>query len=384
MSPEAQQPVPGYNGRKYRSKKQRPCDLCRSRKIQCKLQDNQTACELCKRLNRRCAFVQGPVRRKYRARTDHQNIGANGEEEADTIRVGEEQHQQQCQAPDVGAGGQNGQQMLPASFDWLPLSQDDQVDPDSIFPPPNASNLLALNWPDVDFPMGNVLPEQLLPSTVDPLANDARLADDEIYERRSSQVTSVSSAPLILNRQDHENQASLSPRRAPAAEPPNQTDPDSILHLRSTALDNKPDWPPEFSIDAALKGHSSMLVGLSSEFDPFFLRHYLYDVTDIYRMYNLHIRKVVDDEAMPRLDYAATAMGASPHPAGSAPVQFVICDERIWKDGVQSAAILGAAASTDQSDAQLLDKLVPTDLGGRLIRLYVDTPLPSTYGSVLT
>lgn len=357
MSPAAEeQPVPEYHGRKYRSKKQRPCDLCRSRKIQCKLQDNQTACELCKRLNRRCAFVLGPVRRKYRARTDQQDTGANDQQ--DTIRVGEDQHQhhQQRQASDVsvvGQNGQNGQQLLPASFDWLPLGQDDH---DSIFPPPNAPNLLALNWPDVDFPMGDVLPEQLLSSTVDPSANDTRLPDDEINMRRSSQATSASSAPFITHRQDREDehQASLSPRRVPGP-----------------GLDDRPDWPPEFSIDMALKGHSSMLVGLSSEFDPFFLRHYLYDVTDIYRMYRLHIRKVVDDEAMPRHDYAATAIGASPHPAGSAPVQFVICDEEIWKDDAQWAAIHGATASTDQSDAQLLDKLVPTDLGGRLIRLCV-------------
>lgn len=54
-------------GRKYRSKKHRPCDLCRSRKIQCKLQNNETTCALCTRLQRDCTYVMGPLRRKSRA-----------------------------------------------------------------------------------------------------------------------------------------------------------------------------------------------------------------------------------------------------------------------------------------------------------------------------
>jgi hypothetical protein len=50
-------------GRAYRSKKQRPCDLCRSRKAQCRIQDQAAACDLCRRTRRECTFVQQPVRK---------------------------------------------------------------------------------------------------------------------------------------------------------------------------------------------------------------------------------------------------------------------------------------------------------------------------------
>lgn len=55
--------------RKYRSKKQRPCDLCRTRKIQCKLQVDKAECEHCQKLSRQCTFVLQPLKRSYRSAT---------------------------------------------------------------------------------------------------------------------------------------------------------------------------------------------------------------------------------------------------------------------------------------------------------------------------
>lgn len=81
-------------GRAYRSKKHRPCDLCRSRKIQCKIQTNQTTCELCSRLDRRCTYLVGPLRRKPRA-----GGGADRRVVASSQRQRRRQHQQQ---PQVG------------------------------------------------------------------------------------------------------------------------------------------------------------------------------------------------------------------------------------------------------------------------------------------
>ena len=61
MQPD--RPDPGYRSqaRKYRSKRQRPCDLCRQRKTQCKIPGSGGACELCDKLGHNCTFVLQPL-----------------------------------------------------------------------------------------------------------------------------------------------------------------------------------------------------------------------------------------------------------------------------------------------------------------------------------
>jgi hypothetical protein len=132
------------------------------------------------------------------------------------------------------------------------------------------------------------------------------------------------------------------------------------------------DWPEEFSLDSQ-KGYSNMLVGLSSEFDPYFLRHYMYNVHDTYRMFRLHIRKVVDDAQMPRHAYNES-IGRPQPPAGNMPIQFVTVDEEILRDEVKFAEGLYSGSSTEKSDLELLNRLVPYDLGVRLVKLYVAIP----------
>ncbi|KAK1594611.1 fungal-specific transcription factor domain-containing protein [Colletotrichum navitas] len=48
--------------RRYRSKAQRPCDLCRARKALCNIPDPLQPCHLCKRIGRECTFVSNPAR----------------------------------------------------------------------------------------------------------------------------------------------------------------------------------------------------------------------------------------------------------------------------------------------------------------------------------
>ena len=46
--------------RRYRSKAERPCDLCRSRKVLCNIPDPSKPCQLCDRTSRPCTFTVGP------------------------------------------------------------------------------------------------------------------------------------------------------------------------------------------------------------------------------------------------------------------------------------------------------------------------------------
>lgn len=69
--------------RRYMSKSQRACDLCRSRKSACRVDKVGSRCRLCSSLGRQCTFDSGPVPRSVRNsnKMDHQHqAGAGGVE----------------------------------------------------------------------------------------------------------------------------------------------------------------------------------------------------------------------------------------------------------------------------------------------------------------
>lgn len=140
-------PLPAETtGRKYRSKKHRPCDLCRSRKIQCKLQVNDAACALCSRLDRRCTYVIGPLRRKSRLRLDGDSAGAAQSSDS-----------QQLQLVDRPPGSMIADMTLPNDDAQTGTMQVDPfwmngANPDQqLLRSPGGSNPLMMNWSTVDF-----------------------------------------------------------------------------------------------------------------------------------------------------------------------------------------------------------------------------------------
>ena len=138
------------NGRKYRSKKQRPCDLCRTRKIQCRLRGDRVACELCQRLHRQCTFVLGPLRRNHRPRNNgcsNAEVGA-GEALRDAQRT-EPNYGDMTLPNDTSAGGQAdmGMDVNMESF-WLPPTEHPQT-----FNSRDVPSLL-MNWYTMGDPLG--------------------------------------------------------------------------------------------------------------------------------------------------------------------------------------------------------------------------------------
>ncbi|KAI7970947.1 hypothetical protein EIK77_000614 [Talaromyces pinophilus] len=127
------------------------------------------------------------------------------------------------------------------------------------------------------------------------------------------------------------------------------------------------DWPSEFSLDAR-RGYSNQLIGLSCESDPYLLRNYYYNKHDTYPMFRLDFRKMKDDASVqPFLE--TSAYGNSPLPADSPPVQFVMTHEDIWKDSQKFVEAIQSGGSTEEGDFEFLKKIVPADLGPRLIKL---------------
>ena len=150
------------NGRRYRSKKQRPCDVCRSRKIQCKLHGNEVVCEMCKKLGRRCTYVLGPLRRK------HRGSSANGDCRDSRSDLGpaflEAQQQQegsstaamaQAQAQARGGGGGDSHMAMDVDPFWLgPQVQHLPTSTDMQWSPRGSTDLLGMNWPAMQGPLG--------------------------------------------------------------------------------------------------------------------------------------------------------------------------------------------------------------------------------------
>lgn len=379
MSAEAPQ---DSNGRRYRSKKQRPCDVCRSRKIQCKLHGNEVVCEMCKKLGRRCTYILGPLTRK------HRGSSANGDNDT---------------RADLGisvAAGQQKDGPVPADMSNLQTNHGHShvaamemdsfwLGPDVQWSPRGSNDLLAMNWPAIQGPLGMLPMKRILARPLEltivagltpndgsqslfispaghgaPMLNDVGSSADHgvrLDSRGLAPTISSSDSPSTAL----EGGSQASPQGAEMAmEIVSNTSPRSSAGGREVSRET---WPDDFSLDSRT-GYSHQLVGLSSECDPFFLRHYVYNEHDTYPMYRLHFRKVVDDAMMPQHEDNGPTSGP-PRPSGSAPVQFVLADAEIWKDDVKAAEGLFSGKSTERSDMELLNRLVTPDLGSRLLRL---------------
>lgn len=127
------------------------------------------------------------------------------------------------------------------------------------------------------------------------------------------------------------------------------------------------DWPAEFSLDWR-EGFSHQLIGLSSELDPYLLRHYKYDATDTYSGYRLHYRKAMEDARSRPYDHNPPT-GQPRLPAGDFPVQFVLNDGDIWKEDVEAMERILAGGSVERDDLEYVNRLVPVDIGSRLVTL---------------
>lgn len=146
----------------------------------------------------------------------------------------------------------------------------------------------------------------------------------------------------------------------------------AILDTNGTNLDGKEtskerEWSDDYSLDER-PGYSFQLVGLSSETDPFLLRHYQYDTRDTFRMFGLDFRKVTDDKTMQR-PADSSQSSVSQIPATDTPIQFVMTNEQICEDDMKIIDKDFAGSNTEAEDHTLLYKLVPIDLGSRLLKL---------------
>lgn len=355
--------APEHSGRAYRSKKQRPCDLCRTRKIQCKLRAERADCELCQRLERQCTFVLGPVRRRYRPRVngdgpatmnassaggafefrDNTNTATQlseahiAEPESEMDMEPDHQHTSMSGRPELQLDMGNG-------F-WLP-----QVDSHQPFGTREASSLLE-HWYTMGSPFGavdqaadrNEEAAGLGNLTQGPLmGSDSRLFHHAPHQGNTSARLGSQDFQAVSGSASHSSASPASVSRSSCS-----------------------DWPPDFSLEAK-KGYSNHLIGLSCESDPFLLRQYRYNNHDEHHMFRLDFRKISD---------------GTEHQ----PLQFMMSDEAIWQADIRATEkILSGGDGSEAADAAVLAKIVSQDLGARLIKLYVKLPRPLRLERLLT
>lgn len=117
------------NGRKYRSKKQRPCDLCRSRKTHCRISGSDSSCDLCKKRSRECTFLQKPLKRAQISQINSDNVDRPDPHQPNDMSVCESQNDPHPVTVEE------------SSF-WIP-----QIDQDRSL---RALSSLPMDWPAVN------------------------------------------------------------------------------------------------------------------------------------------------------------------------------------------------------------------------------------------
>ncbi|KUJ13709.1 uncharacterized protein LY89DRAFT_687098 [Mollisia scopiformis] len=342
-------------GRKYRSKKQRPCDSCRSRKTQCKILDGDLACELCKRLNRSCTFVLQPLRK----------------ERPTCVQGGAPKPQQH--RLDNGQGAQMSSPDLDNSITTtqIPSTWQNGVHTYDLGSP---SNILAIEWSSMDFSLGGFDQNQP-PSTnrVTESGLEGQIVRQVEQHNGGNGAYTLESVPPIDDISPSYTNSSME-RMNGDPNPDVSGDEHDLDRFIQGLWDRREsnhafDWPHEFSIDSR-RGYSNQVIGLSGESDPFLLRYHRYNINDTYPMFRLDFRNIMGDEKLQPPAENST-LGGLPLPVGYIPIQFVMTDENICQDDLETAEAMFSGCKTELEDLGLLKSLVPVDLGARLLNLYV-------------
>ncbi|KAF3801874.1 hypothetical protein GCG54_00015096 [Colletotrichum gloeosporioides] len=223
--------------RRYRSKAQRPCDLCRARKALCNIPDPLQPCQLCKRIGRECTFVGNPGRRpKGRQAVSPASVSGP-----------------QSQSPTENVMTLSPGLMLEAQQDML-----------------NATNNAAEDQ--------HAVSEFIWPSN-SPL--DWDLGNDQLAQNLEFRGSPAAFLQPQENNLIPSDEGALQPATHAAMKLPDM----EYVHERSS-LDERPN-------------HSTTLIGHSNESDPFLVNHFPHNDQDEIDFFRVTYRKVTGDKGQP-------------------------------------------------------------------------------------
>ncbi|KAJ5114110.1 hypothetical protein N7456_002644 [Penicillium angulare] len=328
--------------RKYRSRLQRPCDLCRTRKIQCKKQNDALACQKCSELSRVCTFVLQPVKKKARPVEDHSTIGPTQETiaEIQALMAGNDCYIA-SQSPFWRSLDNN--QLFGCEYD-RPVEAIDStraaLDPSGFSLDTNNNHTSGSEIDqDESVEINHGMPN-------DPLT--PVISSDRVMSRHAIRDATGYPNHSILQFSGPTDVPEASPH-----EPTCRTEFDDVfsLNLRSN--------------------YSSQWVGFSSESDPYLLQHYAYDSRDIYPMFRLDFRQILDNvddrPTVPQNDSSSTNYNQA---SRCTPVHFMMTNEEILQDTFSFQERMLSSGNTQADDVDLLKETVPPELGDRLLKMY--------------
>lgn len=217
--------------RRYRSKSQRPCDLCRARKVLCNIPDPSRPCQLCDRTGRPCTFVAVSNKKQRTGSAHPGNVVYNClPTDHPGLPVGEEADTQLADGESPGQGP-NGLQ----PFDILI----DKYDFDAGWSPAAADSTSGI-------PENGPVPYEGSNGVFDVL-QDGELS--HLWPMKS---------PVVPDGQDLARQKK-SPNAGIRLGSPSHSD--------LASLDQRPDL-------------TSIFIGYSNESDPFLLEHFPFNTSD--------------------------------------------------------------------------------------------------------
>ncbi|KAK2018539.1 fungal-specific transcription factor domain-containing protein [Colletotrichum eremochloae] len=226
--------------RRYRSKAQRPCDLCRARKALCSIPDPLQPCQLCKRIGRECTFVGNPSKRP------------KGRQNA---------------SPSAGAGpqSQSPTQSVMSLSPGLILQAQQDVPNMTNSPVEHQHAVSEFIWPSnspLNWDLGN-----------------SQLAHNLEFQDSSAAFLEPLRGHDVVSR----DEGALQPARDSAVEESSNTE---CVPERSS-LDERPN-------------HSTTFIGFSNESDPFLVNHFPHNDQDEIDFFRVTYRNVTGDKSQPR------------------------------------------------------------------------------------
>lgn len=256
--------------RRYRSKSQRPCDLCRARKVLCNIPNPGEPCQLCERTGRQCTFIGSPG--KKRERTPRARSGdtppvvlPDDVEGAELLFNGRLQSNDNDHHNMLEISGTRAVLVLYSFTDkpvggHVPVS-DEAADRGLV---PLDGIILGTTWPsqgDIDWNLS--LNQCAQPNMGDTCRDFQFLGDSEVPTLAIEGDTRSGS----VQNMDAMNRTSTEISTSPSA---------AFAHR---SIDQRPDY-------------STQLIGFSNESDPFSLQHFPYNSLDEVDFYRVAYRKV--------------------------------------------------------------------------------------------
>ncbi|RFU34250.1 hypothetical protein B7463_g2069, partial [Scytalidium lignicola] len=357
MASSAVAPAQAPLSRPYRSKRARPCDLCRSRKACCRIYI-APPCGLCEKLGMDCSFIKSPSKRRSRG----------------PRRDADSQVRHEVAWPETASASTTGTQL--PGLDRAGQDRADIIEPfQQPEPSGPGSESRSQRRPGDEIARGAAMP--LLPSPSDLGLDTAYMHFD--YSQHGDTVANMLEEANLTNHYDAENDdfANLMSGGHMDASGgdldsgrENAEFREAALMQTDTSSHDSPRVPQQRlvlnSIDDK-RGTNAQYFGLSGESDPYLLRHYRYDDRGEFNQFKLSYRRVADDDSSAEWPF-------SHHPNGI-PVYFKISADDL-EEGMKEETAIRPNVSAEMMRKELYE-LVQIEDGCRLMDLFLKYVFPS-------